>query len=133
MICRQCRITFQTGSLRLKYLYLHFHERDDVRGQRGAYCHKCVELYDTRCGKLSFYCTCKAGKHVKGRVLQVIRLSNEGGGEPAGEACYHLGSLLSHKQAILVSQTRGRFVTIVGSCHETSTNCQYVSSRPQCS
>ena len=40
-----------------------------------------VELYDTRYGKFSFYRTCKAGKHDKGRVLQVIRLSNEGGGK----------------------------------------------------
>ena len=75
-----------------------------------------VELYDTRYGKFSFYRTCKAGKHVKGRVLQVIRLSNEGD----GGACYHLGSLLSHKQAALVSQTRGRFVSIAGFCHENS-------------
>ena len=40
-----------------------------------------VELYDTTYGKFSFYRTCKAGKHVQGRVLQVIRLSNEGGGK----------------------------------------------------
>ena len=88
-----------------------------------------VELYDTRYGKFSFYHTCKASKHDKSRVLQVIRLSNEGG----GEAYYHLGSSLSDKQAILVSQARGRFVAIAGSCHETSTNCQYVSSGLQCS
>ena len=50
MICRQCCIAFQTGSLRLKYLYLHFHERDDVRGQQGAYCHK-LRRYFLRWGK----------------------------------------------------------------------------------
>ena len=44
----------------------------------------------------------------------------------------HLGTILSHKQAILVSQTRRSFIVVAGSCHETSTNRQYASSRLRC-
>ena len=44
-----------------------------------------------------------------------------------------LGQLIITQAGDLVSQTEGRFVAIAGSCHETSTNCQYVSSRLQCS
>ena len=32
----------------------------------------------------------------------------------------HLGTILSYKQAILVSQTRGSFIVVAGSCHENS-------------
>ena len=74
----------------------------------------------TRCGKLPLHRTCKAGKHVKGRVLQIIRLDNERGGETRD----NLGSILSYKQEFSVSQTRSSVVVVAGFCHETSTNRQ---------